>query len=101
MKCCPVTHSKYAGRVDTSGYSISLGIFCQSPQDQAGKEIPRLVLSLSLVVIDVIKDITNKPASLGAAGHFVQEVSQIVMRLNVRESTFVHRNRLAALAVAD
>ncbi len=84
-----MTHSKYAGRVDTSGYSIHLGIFCQSPQDQAGKEIPWLVLSLSLVVIDVIKDITNKSALHGAAGHFSQEVGPIVMRVNVHESTSI------------
>jgi hypothetical protein len=59
------------------GYSLRPGIFPQSPQDQAGIGIRRLVLSLFWVVIGVIKDIANKVASLGSAGHVGQEVGQV------------------------
>jgi hypothetical protein len=64
-------------------YSLHSGIFPQSPQDQPGDwgSSAGLVIvdvktgMLSLVIIDVKKNIANKSAARSTIGHFGQEVS--------------------------
>ena len=66
-------------------YSLRSDIFPQSPQDQPGdwrSSVGLVVVDvktdmLSLVVIDVKKNIANKSAACSAVGHFGQEVSKI------------------------
>ncbi len=66
-------------------YSLRSGIFPQSPQDQPGdwrSSVGLVVMDvktdmLSLVVVDVQKNIANKSAACSAIGHFGQEVSKI------------------------
>jgi hypothetical protein len=58
-------------------------------------------VSLHGVVVNVIKNMFHKVSSFGSTGDFGQEVSPVVVSLNVRESAFIHSNSLAACVVTD
>jgi hypothetical protein len=90
-------------------YSLRSGIFPQSPQDQPGdwrSSVGLVVVDvktdmLSLVVIDVKKNIANKSAACSAVGHFGQEVSEIELSPNMSDKRFAHGNRFTDCMVAN
>ena len=53
------------------------------------------------MVINVVEDILNEVSSLGSRGDFSQKVSPILMCTDVRESGFIHGNRLATSVIAN
>ena len=90
-------------------YSLHLGIFPQSPQDQPGdwRSLVGLVIvdvkvdMLGLVIINVKKNIANESAARSAIGHFGQEVSKIKLSPDMRDKRFAHGNRFTDCMVAN
>ena len=90
-------------------YFLHSGIFPQSPQDQPGdwrSSVGLVVLDvktdmLSLVIVDVKKNIANESAARSAIGHFGQEVSKIEPSPDVSDKRFAHGNRFTDCVVAN
>ncbi len=51
-----------------------MGVFLQSPQDQAVWIWLVLPLRFRMVIMDVIEDVTNQSTVLSTVGHFSHEV---------------------------
>ncbi len=56
---------------------------------------------LSLVVVDVEKNIANKSVACSAVGHFGQEVSKIELGRDMGDQQFAHGNRFTDCVVAN
>jgi hypothetical protein len=56
---------------------------------------------LSLVVVDVKKNIANESAACSAIGHFGQEVSDIELGRDMGDKLFAHGNGFTDCVVAS
>jgi hypothetical protein len=81
----------HGGRIAPSSREYFLSPLKISPE--AGASAGLANQKLSVVVINVIKDIANKPAALRAIGHFSQEVRKIEPGPKMANERFTHSNR--------
>ena len=85
-------------------YSLRSGISFQSPQDQPGGRRSSAGLAdhlLNVVIVNVIKDTTNKSAALLAVCHFGQKVRKIEPSPDMADERFAHCNRFSDCMVAN